>query len=72
MSPAFHSTTVAHLFISQNRVSTYTAMDPSKLDEDQKRAVSTLPTLETIQKELGEVKKVIEVRSTLCGDRKRF
>jgi hypothetical protein len=39
-------------------------MDPAKLNDDQKRTMKTLPTLETIQKELGEVKKVIEVCCT--------
>jgi len=40
-------------------------MDPEKLDDDQKRTLKTLPTLEAIQKELGEVKKAVEVRTTL-------
>ena len=37
-------------------------MDPEKLDGDQKRGIKSLPGLEAVQKELGEVKKVIEVR----------
>lgn len=35
-------------------------MDPSKLNDDQKRSVKNLPTLEAVQKELGEVKAAIE------------
>lgn len=37
-------------------------MDPEKLNDDQRRTLKTLPTLEAIQKELGEVKKAIEVK----------
>jgi hypothetical protein len=40
-------------------------MDPEKLNDDQKRTMMTLPALETIQKELGEVKKVIEACLTI-------
>lgn len=40
-------------------------MDPEKLNDDQKRTLKTLPTLEAIQKELGEVKKAIEVNCLL-------
>ena len=40
----------------------YAATDPEKLNDDQIRTLKTLPTLEAIQKELGEVKKAIEVR----------
>ena len=36
-------------------------MDVEKLDDGQRQAIKTLPGLEAIQKELGEVKKVIEV-----------
>lgn len=36
-------------------------MDAEKLNDDQKRTLKTLPTLEAVQKELGEVQKVIEV-----------
>jgi hypothetical protein len=36
-------------------------MDTEKLNDDQKRSLKTLPTLETIQKELGDLKKVVEV-----------
>ena len=40
-------------------------MDPEKLNDDQKRTLKTLPTLEAIQKELGEVKKAVEVTTFL-------
>jgi hypothetical protein len=40
-------------------------MDPEKLNDDQKRTLKTLPTLEAIQKELGEVKKAIEVSASV-------
>ncbi|KAF4567377.1 hypothetical protein EYR40_006376 [Pleurotus pulmonarius] len=43
------------------RISTYASTDPEKLNDDQKRTLKTLPTLEAVQKELVEVKKVIEV-----------
>ncbi|KAJ8518125.1 hypothetical protein ONZ45_g4737 [Pleurotus djamor] len=43
------------------RIATYAATDADKLNDDQKRTLKTLPTLEAVQKELGEVKKVIEV-----------
>jgi hypothetical protein len=36
-------------------------MDVEKLDDGQRQAIKTLPGLEAVQKELGEVKKVIEV-----------
>lgn len=42
-------------------------MDPEKLNDDQKRTLKTLPTLEAIQKELGEVKRAVEVRTTLLA-----
>ncbi|KAG6875034.1 hypothetical protein C0992_005482 [Termitomyces sp. T32_za158] len=42
------------------RISTYAATGPEKLNDDQKRTLKTLPTLEAIQKELGEVKKAVE------------
>ena len=48
-------------FPPQSRISTYTATDPEKLNDDQKRTLKTLPTLEAVQKELGEVKKAVEV-----------
>jgi c-di-AMP phosphodiesterase-like protein len=45
----------------QGRITVYAATDPEKLNDDQKRTIKTLPTLEAVQKELGEVKKAIEV-----------
>ncbi|KAF8160611.1 hypothetical protein B0H34DRAFT_697356 [Crassisporium funariophilum] len=44
-----------------SRISVYAATDSDKLNDDQKRTLKTLPTLEAIQKELGEVKKAVEV-----------
>ena len=49
------------LFSFQSRISIYAATDPEKLNDDQKRTLKTLPTLEAVQKELGEVKKAVEV-----------
>ncbi|KAG6865203.1 hypothetical protein C0991_004512 [Blastosporella zonata] len=46
------------------RISTYAATDPEKLNDDQKRTLKTLPTLEAVQKELGEVKKAVEVHES--------
>jgi len=46
------------------RISAYAATDPEKLNDDQKRTLKTLPTLEAVQKELGEVKKAIEVHES--------
>ena len=48
-------------FSFQSRISIYAATDPEKLNDDQKRTLKTLPTLEAVQKELGEVKKAVEV-----------
>ncbi|KAF8639510.1 hypothetical protein AX17_001415 [Amanita inopinata Kibby_2008] len=42
------------------RITVYAATDPEKLNDDQKRILKTLPTLEAIQKELSEVKKAVE------------
>lgn len=36
--------------------------DPTTLNEDQKRSIKTLPTMEAIHKELEDVKSAIEVR----------
>jgi hypothetical protein len=36
-------------------------MDPEKLNDDQRRTLTTLPALEAVLKELGEVKKAVEV-----------
>ncbi|KAJ7462251.1 hypothetical protein B0H11DRAFT_102090 [Mycena galericulata] len=44
-----------------SRISTYASTDPEKLNEDQKATLKTLPGLEAVQKELGEVKKAVEV-----------
>ncbi|TEB37274.1 hypothetical protein FA13DRAFT_1809827 [Coprinellus micaceus] len=38
----------------------YASMEPEKLNDDQKRSVKSISVLEAVQKELGEVKKVIE------------
>ncbi|CAK5281492.1 unnamed protein product [Mycena citricolor] len=43
-----------------SRISTYAATDPEKLNEDQKAALKSLPALEAVQRELGEVKKAVE------------
>lgn len=42
------------------RVASYAAMDYEKLNDDQKRTLKTLPSLEAVQKELEDVKKLIE------------
>ncbi|TFK44212.1 hypothetical protein BDQ12DRAFT_717381 [Crucibulum laeve] len=47
-----------------SRITVYAATDPEKLNDDQKRTLKTLPTLEAIQKELGEVKKAVEVHES--------
>ncbi|KAJ7045476.1 hypothetical protein C8F04DRAFT_1064898 [Mycena alexandri] len=44
-----------------SRISTYASTVPEKLNEDQKATLKTLPGLEAVQKELGEVKKAVEV-----------
>ncbi|KAL1756284.1 hypothetical protein FB107DRAFT_274104 [Schizophyllum commune] len=43
------------------RIQTYKEIEQSKLNEDQKRSLASLPALEAVQKELGEVKKAVEV-----------
>lgn len=53
-----------NLTIFQGRIAAYAATDPSKLNDDQKATLKSLPTLEAIQKELAEVKKTIEVLYT--------
>ncbi|KAF5393198.1 hypothetical protein D9757_000532 [Collybiopsis confluens] len=45
---------------ASTRITTYTTVDPMSLNEDQKRAVSSLPALEAVSKELAEVKKAVE------------
>jgi hypothetical protein len=47
----------------QSRISVYASTESEKLNDDQKRTLKTLPTLEAVQKELGEVKKAVEVRN---------
>lgn len=47
--------------LGQRRVKDYVSSGV-ELNEDQKRSVSTLPSLEAVVKELEEVKKAIEVR----------
>ncbi|KAF8210195.1 hypothetical protein K438DRAFT_1916698 [Mycena galopus ATCC 62051] len=44
-----------------SRISTYASTAPEKLNDDQKATLITLPALEAVQKELGEVKKAVEV-----------
>ncbi|KAJ8076801.1 hypothetical protein PM082_001224 [Marasmius tenuissimus] len=46
------------------RISSYANADPNTLNEDQKSTLKTLPALEAIVKELGEVKKTIEAYET--------
>ncbi|RDB16820.1 hypothetical protein Hypma_002371 [Hypsizygus marmoreus] len=47
-----------------SRISIYASTDSEKLNDDQKRTLKTLPTLEAVQKELGEVKKAVEVHES--------
>ncbi|PBK73652.1 hypothetical protein ARMSODRAFT_952750 [Armillaria solidipes] len=47
-----------------SRISSYATTDSEKLNDDQKRTLKTLPTLEAIQKELAEVKKAVEVHES--------
>ncbi|KAL0576296.1 hypothetical protein V5O48_005672, partial [Marasmius crinis-equi] len=42
------------------RITSYATADPETLNDDQKRTLNTLPALEAVVKELGEVKKAIE------------
>ncbi|KAI0041002.1 hypothetical protein FA95DRAFT_1683471 [Auriscalpium vulgare] len=44
-----------------SRIQTYASVDHEKLNDDQRRALKTLPSLEAVAKELDEVKKAIEV-----------
>jgi hypothetical protein len=46
----------------QSRIASYASTDYEKLDDDQKRTLKTLSSLEAVQKELADVKKLIEVR----------
>ncbi|KAJ4483480.1 hypothetical protein J3R30DRAFT_3448873 [Lentinula aciculospora] len=43
------------------RITTYTTADSATLNDDQKRAITFLPALEAVSKELSEVKKAVEV-----------
>jgi len=43
----------------QSRIKTYTSDE--KLNEDQKRTLQTLPSLELVARELEELKKAVEV-----------
>ena len=52
------------LSAAQTRIQNYQNEAPEKLNEDQKRLLKTLPTLEAVSKELEEVKKAIEVRES--------
>lgn len=45
----------------QSRVASYASTDYEKLNDDQKRSLKTLPSLEAVYKELEDVKKSIEV-----------
>ncbi|KIY69516.1 hypothetical protein CYLTODRAFT_372469 [Cylindrobasidium torrendii FP15055 ss-10] len=42
------------------RITQYTTVAPEKLNEDQKRNITTLPALEAVARELFEVKKAVE------------
>ena len=46
--------------MNKGRIAGYAVTDPAKLNDDQKRSLQTLGGLEAVQKELSEVKKVIE------------
>ncbi|KAJ8592716.1 hypothetical protein M405DRAFT_812294 [Rhizopogon salebrosus TDB-379] len=43
-----------------SRIASYASTDYEKLDDDQKRTLRTLSSLEAVQKELADVKKLIE------------
>lgn len=47
--------------LEQKRIKEYGGPE-SEYNEDQKRSVATLPSLEAIGKELEEVKRAVEVR----------
>ncbi|KAF5328837.1 hypothetical protein D9619_011689 [Psilocybe cf. subviscida] len=47
-----------------SRITVYASTDVEKLNDDQRRTLKTLPTLEAVQKELQEVKKAIEVHES--------
>ncbi|KAH7913449.1 hypothetical protein BJ138DRAFT_1146015 [Hygrophoropsis aurantiaca] len=47
-----------------SRIASYASTDYEKLNDDQKRTLKTLPSLEAVQKELEEVKKAIETHES--------
>ena len=55
----------SNLSFMQSRIAGYASTDHEKLNDDQKRSVKTLPSLEAVQKELEEVKRAIEVWSSV-------
>ncbi|KAH7927507.1 hypothetical protein BV22DRAFT_1031696 [Leucogyrophana mollusca] len=50
-----------------SRIASYASTDYEKLNDDQKRTLKTLPSLEAVQKELDEVKKAIETHESDLG-----
>ncbi|KAG6378052.1 hypothetical protein JVT61DRAFT_13733 [Boletus reticuloceps] len=50
-----------------SRVASYAATDFEKLNDDQKRSLKTLPSLEAVYKELEDVKKSIEAHEALLS-----
>ncbi|KAH9057325.1 hypothetical protein EDB87DRAFT_1631967 [Lactarius vividus] len=42
------------------RIQSYATLDPEKLNDDQRKALKSLPSLEAVVKELEEVKKAVE------------
>ncbi|THH05020.1 hypothetical protein EW146_g10014 [Bondarzewia mesenterica] len=46
------------------RIQTYASTDPAKLNDDQRRTLKTLPALESVAKELEELKKAVETYET--------
>ncbi|THV05122.1 hypothetical protein K435DRAFT_961506 [Dendrothele bispora CBS 962.96] len=50
--------------LSQTRISSYATADPSTLNEDQIRTLTTLPALEAVAKELADVKSAIEAHES--------
>ncbi|KAL1942664.1 hypothetical protein VTO73DRAFT_4904 [Trametes versicolor] len=54
------------------RIQLYQNESPEKLNDDQRRLLKTLPTLEAVSKELEEVKKAIEVHEAELGQEIAF
>ncbi|KAI6134455.1 hypothetical protein EDD17DRAFT_1642568 [Pisolithus thermaeus] len=52
-----------------SRIAGYASTDTDKLNEDQRRSIKTLPSLEAVQKELEDIKKAIEVHETEASRR---